>query len=468
MGNVKNACLEYGLYAGTMTVKEYPKEINDPALDKTCRLAALRSFAANIPKDQFLRTEVNNHIHTIYSFSPYTPSMAALKARDAGLGAAGSVDHDSVAAAEEMISACSVLGIGGCSGFEVRVSFKNGLFAGRKINNPDSSGNAYMTVQGIPAHQIQKAGMFLSPIREQRLKRTKAMAISANAILKEAGFAMIDFDRDIAAKSKYGEGGGITERHLLAAIAEKIINRFGKGVSLAEGLEKKLQIKITPKFAALLSDLDNPHCFYDLLGILKTEILPGIFIQPDLNECIPVEKVTAFAASICAIPAYAYLGDVCESPTGDKKAEKFEDDYIEELFAELARLKFKAVTYMPPRNTKGQLLRVKKLCAEWGFMEISGVDINSSRQSFNCPEVLQDEFRHLLDTTWALIAHEKLASVDRRYGLFSEDNPLISFGLAERLAIYTKLGKKLNLYHPEESAVEMICKLEGNKEGLYE
>jgi hypothetical protein len=93
-------------------------------------------------------------------------------------------------------------------------------------------------------------------------------------------------------------------------------------------------------------------------------------------------------------------------------------------------------------------------------MEISGVDINSSRQSFNCPEVLKNEFRHLLDTTWALIAHERLASVDARYGLFSETNPVSSMSLPERLSFYAGLGKKLDLFHPDESAAKLAKEID--------
>ena len=219
-------------------------------------------------------------------------------------------------------------------------------------------------------------------------------------------------------------------------------------------------IKVSPKLNSVLTDPGNPHYLYDLLGVLKTEFLPGIYIQPDEKECIPAEEVTAFARSIAAIPAYAYLGDVGESPTGDKKAEKFEDDYIDELFAELSRLGYLALTYMPPRNTMAQLQKLRRLASEWGFMEISGVDINSSRQSFNCPEVLRDEFRHLLDTTWALIAHERFASVNARYGLFSADNPLASMDLGGRLAIYAGAGKKLDLYHPDDSAADIAAEIE--------
>jgi hypothetical protein len=369
-----------------------------------------------------------------------------------------------------MIAACAILGIGGCTGFEVRVSFKTGAdgkpgpFAGRKINNPDSEGLVYMTVQGIPAPALPKVRDFLAPVRKERLARTFQMAASANALLHEAGLPEIDFQREVIDTSMYAHGGEITERHLLAAAAEKLIAAYGKGPALNEKLALHFGLTPPAKIAQALSDPDNPHYLYDLLGVLKTDFLNRIFIQPGGKECINAEAVTAFADSIGAIPAYAYLGDIAESPTGDKKAEKFEDDYIEELFDCLSRLGYRAVTYMPPRNTPEQLRRVQRLCAERGFMEISGVDINSSRQSFNCPEILRDECRHLLDTTWALIAHERLGSLDPRFGLFSPDNPLVTVPLQKRLAAYALAGKDLNLENPEASAPGILKKLQ---EGRY-
>jgi hypothetical protein len=278
------------------------------------------------------------------------------------------------------------------------------------------------------------------------------MAENANVLLREAGLGEIDFDRDIREKSCYDTGGEITERHLLAAAAEKLIARYGRGPALGAGLKTAFGVDPGPKIAALLSDPDNPHCLFDLLGVLKSAFLPRIFIQGGEAECIPARKVTEFALSIGAIPAYAYLGDVGESPTGDKKAEKFEDDFLEALFDELKAMGYRAVTYMPPRNTAEQLRRVRQLCREQGFMEISGVDINSSRQSFNCPKVLEPAFRHLVDTTWALIAHERLATVDPRLALFSPENPLSGVSLEKRLEIYAEKGKKFDPYKSDESA----------------
>ena len=54
---------------------------------------------------------VNNHIHTTYSFSPYTPAAAVYEAWKAGLSTAGIMDHDSVGGAMEFIEAGKILGI---------------------------------------------------------------------------------------------------------------------------------------------------------------------------------------------------------------------------------------------------------------------------------------------------------------------------------------------------------------------
>jgi hypothetical protein len=444
-------------------MKNWLDIVNDPLAGVPERLAALGELKKTVisvrnsggPQKN---GEINNHIHTMYSFSPYTPSMAAYRAWAAGLEAAGSVDHDSAAAAEEMLAACGILGIGGCVGFEVRVSFKTGpdgkesFFAGRKINNPDSPGLAYMTVQGIPAPALKRVGKFLDPIRQERRLRTREMCSAANTLLLGAGFGEIDFDKDIIGASRFEQGGEITERHLLQAAAHRFIEVLGKGPAIPKKLTSLFGITVPAALSQNLSDAENPHYLYDLLGVLKSGFLGRIFIQPGEKECPPASTVTAFASSIGAIPAYAYLGDIKESPTGDKKAEKFEDDYIETLFDELARLGYRALTYMPPRNTREQLRRVQRLCAERGFMEISGVDINSSRQSFNCPQVLEPDFCHLIDTTWALIAHERLASYDGNLGLFSPRSPLASRSLPERIAAYAVAGKALNPEDTESSA----------------
>ena len=58
------------------------------------------------------------------------------------------------------------------------------------------------------------------------------------------------------------------------------------------------------------------------------------------------EDFVKFAKEMGAIPAYAYLGDVGESVTGDKKAQKFEDAYLPELLVEIKKIGMKNNTFI--------------------------------------------------------------------------------------------------------------------------
>ena len=93
------------------------------------------------------------------------------------------------------------------------------------------------------------------------------------------------------------------------------------------------------------------------------------------------------------------------------------------------------------------------MCQTHGLMEISGVDINSSRQSFRCPEILRPEFNHLIESTWALIAHEKLSTIDSSWGIFSPSNPLAGKSLSQRLARYAGIGASLDPRKYDESEI---------------
>ena len=419
--------------------------------NKRSRLFGLEKIykLIKIGEKQFKKTEeVNNHVHTIYSFSSYSPSMAAYLAWKAGLQAVGIMDHDSVSGCKELIEACKIIGIASTVGFELRVNFSETIVEGRKLNNPDSKNVGYIAIHGIPESKLLEAKKFLNPIQIARNKRNKKILAKLNNLIKNYGMKEIDFKKEIYDISQAKEGGSITERHILYAFAKKIIQKTAKREKLISFLKDNLDIVLSKKIKKFLLDENNQFYLYDLLGILKSSFLDKIFIQPDYEECISVYEAVKFSNSINAIPAYAYLGDVTDSPTGDKRAEKFEDDFLEELIPELKKIGFKAITYMPPRNTLNQLLRLQRLCRKYEFMEISGVDINSPRQSFNYAIILRPEFAHLIEATWALIAHEKLANYDEKYALFNNRNPFKAKSLKERIVTYSEFGRRIDSRHP--------------------
>jgi hypothetical protein len=401
---------------------------------------AMRSGRIAVPE---AGEDVNNHIHTIYSFSPYSPAEAVWRSFTAGLRTAGIMDHDSISGAEEFIEAGRIIGLATTIGVECRCDFSATPLAGRRINNPDQLSNAYIALHGIPHPCIRKVSAYFKPLREARNRRNRRMVQRLNDILVDPQLSL-DFDKDVVPLSMHHEGGSITERHILFALSQKLIRGCGRGSALLEFLHGDLGLNITARVRELLRDEHNPHYPYDLLGALKSELVGRFYIDAD-EECPPVRESLAFCESVGAVSAYAYLGDISESVTGDKKAQSFEDGYLEELFETLEDLGFRAVTYMPNRNTPWQLARVQSLCRQHGLFEISGVDINSPRQAFTCPEIQQRQFRHLIDSTWALIGHEAAASADPGGGMFAPKTIQEYPQLGQRIEVFGRTGRNYGL-----------------------
>jgi hypothetical protein len=152
---------------------------------------------------------------------------------------------------------------------------------------------------------------------------------------------------------------------------------------------------------------DLPRHF--LLGVFKSCLVESFYMDAD-DELPHITDFISLAERLGAVPAYAYLGDVGVSVTGDKKPQKFEDSCLDELLSYLSDTGIRAVTYMPARNTEKQLARIKALCESHGFLQISGEDINMPLQSFVCEKIETPEFKHLINSAWALIGHELAAT----------------------------------------------------------
>ena len=229
-----------------------------------------------------------------------------------------------------------------------------------------------MTFHSIRERYFTQTADFLKPYRERRNARNVLML---KRISEKTGIPL-DFEEDVLPLSEYTNGGSVTERHLLFALAKKV---------LPHGTEEEQ---------------------YKLLGSYKAGLIREVYIEPT-DELMPLSEAITFAKDVDAILCYPYLGDVTVSPTGDKKAAKFEDDYLDELIAYLPEAGIPAVTFMPSRNTVAQLDRLMGLCEQYGLKQISGEDINSPSQSFICKQLADPRFAHLVDAAWKLVEREK-------------------------------------------------------------
>jgi len=360
------------------------KCLNEGSKDE--RLSALTRAVAHVGFPPVDPRMVNNHVHTTYSFSPYSPTAAVYAARTEGIATCGIVDHDSMGGAREFIAAGKVVGIPTTVGVEARVSFRETPFADRRTNNPDQIGVSYLVLHAVPHENIENVQAYFAPLRERRNARNRAMIARINALYAADGVSL-DLERDVLPLSQFADGGSVTERHLMLALARQLIS-LGKA-SLPQNA----------------SELETMLAEYDLVGALKKECIPKVFV-PATDECPSLSEFVRFAASVNGILAYAYLGDVTSSVTGDKKAQKFEDDYLDELFETIYDAGIRAVTYMPTRNTQSQLDRLRTLCERYGMLQISGEDINSPRQKFIIEKMREEQFSNLIESTWQLIRHE--------------------------------------------------------------
>jgi len=362
--------------------------LNSP--NKAERLEALKELMA-LYKSGTLDTpitgrNVNNHIHTTFSFSPYSPTKAVYLSWQSGLATTGIMDHDSVGGAEEFIVAGEIIGMPVTVGFELRCSMKGTPFEGRRINNPDQDSVVYLAMHGIPHHMLATAENFLAPYREKRNARNRKMVDRLNQTLKAYDLTL-DFDSDIIPLSQYPLGGSVTERHILYSLASKLS---------AEEMHR-----------------------YFLLGMFKSQLVSQFYVDAD-EELPHITDFVSLATELGAIPAYAYLGDVGVSVTGDKRSQKFEDSYLDELISYLSNIGIRAVTYMPARNSDEQLKRIKFLCNRNNLLQISGEDINSPMQKFICDKIETTEFEHLIDSAWALVGHEIASKDNISNGFFSK------------------------------------------------
>ena len=374
-------------------------KLNAPT--REARLANLKEVLKDTVFPPMVPQYINNHIHTTYSFSPYSPTAAVYAARMEGLCTAGIIDHDSISGAEEFIEAAKLVEIPVTIGMEARVSMDGTRLEGRRTNNPDQVGVSYMTIQSVPHDKIDTLTAFFKPYQAARHARNRKMVARINELLPAIA---LDYEADVLPLSLAHENGGVTERHLMYALAIKLVKQVGKGEAMIKKLEA-LGLTLSEKQQKQLLDEKYPFYEYDLLGILKSAFVPKIYIDAT-DECPKLSDMVKLCSDVDAYLCYAYLGDVGDSVTGDKKAQKFEDDYLDDVFECLKEEGVKAVTYMPTRNTPQQLTRLRKLCDDYGMFQISGEDINSPRQSFVIKAMENPLFQNLIDATWKLIEHE--------------------------------------------------------------
>lgn len=409
------------------------------------RITALKEIKALIDEKKIkpvsVESYVNDHIHTKYSFSPYTPSSAVFYAWQAGLETCGIMDHETTRGCKEFIEAGKILDIPVTCGLECRVKMTETALFGKRINNQYQDSLAYFVMHGIPHQMLDKVDEVFKPLREKRKERIKSICCKLNALADNSALAL-DFERDVLSISFFKYGGTVTERHICQALARKLISVYKDAKGILSALNDVFGCTLAHEAEEKICSATEKELEYLVIDVIKRSDLFGAYIDAD-EECLHVTELVELCQSVGAICAYAYLGDVFDNVTQNHcGTKKYEDGYLELLISELKRLNVSALTYMPSRNTRKQSERIIALCEKNSLLQISGEDINSYNQPFVTDLMLDPIFSHLKDSTYAIIGNEISATVNIDNSMFSKKNKEAIACLNDKISYYAKIGKK--------------------------
>ena len=75
------------------------------------------------------------------------------------------------------------------------------------------------------------------------------------------------------------------------------------------------------------------------------------------------------------------------------------------------------------------------------MFQISGEDINSPLQKFICDKIETQEFKHLIDSAWALVGHELATADGLNKGMFSAETIAMFPDINVRVGHFAELAK---------------------------
>jgi hypothetical protein len=422
------------------SIEEFEKKLDsfDPGQRKEALRVLSEMAGAGEIEPAPVRTDVNLHCHTFFSYNTYgySPSKFAWLARKAGLAVAGVVDFDVLDALEEFLDACRLLGIKGSAGLETRVFVPE--FATRVINSPGEPGISYHMGVGFPSANVpEEQQEFLTGLRETAQRRNRELMGRVNRHLRPVE---LDYEQDVLTLTP---SGNATERHMCLAYARKAREIFGQAEELSNFWSEKL--------GELIETSQLPES-RDLLNTIRAKTMKrgGVgYIQPDKGSFPWMADTNKFILAAGAIPVHTWLDGTSDG-----------EQAIEELLEVAMSSGAAAINVIPDRNyTPGagdektkNLYRVIELAEQLGLVVVEGTEMNSPGQKF-VDDFASEELRPLvpvfLKGAHIVYAHSVL---QRKCGLgYTSDWANKNFAsAAEKNAFFEQVGRSLEPQREDE------------------
>ncbi|HBK02141.1 MAG TPA: hypothetical protein DDY77_03835 [Clostridiales bacterium] len=392
------------------------EKLKSPSSRKRLKAVKKLKKEAEPKKRQIASGEsVNLQIHTTYSFSPYTPSMAAYMAHKFSLTVAGITDDYTLAGAKEFIKACDILGITYSVGMELRGDFGDGY--------------ANIALFGVAQKYFKTLEKKTAKLRARQKENVLKTIEAVNKRTEKDGI-VVSFEKDVKPLMKRAGCKVFSSKYVYYATAEKIIEKFSAGEEtvdyiLSEGLD------LTQNEVGLLRDVTNPYYAYDLAQILLENYR---ILNVKKNYASP-EEIISIGRSVGAICAYEYVLKRRGAPLSDEELIKKHTA----LVLRLKKLGFDAISFDPTKFSKEVLDSLLKDLEQNEMLPLHLSRVEFPRRRFDCNRIEGEENEKMINSAFAVVGSEMSENSRDGYG-FNYKNVELTF--AEKLKLFAKIGRK--------------------------
>lgn len=401
---------------------DYILKLNDPKKKK--RLSSAVKLGKLIKKEGKRKAQraCCGFIHSAYSFSPYTPAMAAYMVYNNGLSCAGMVDTGTLSGGEEFLSVCRTFGVSGAVGVGYTTLLPKPYRKLCNIFSRDYHQFVYLAAFGIPENAYGKMDKFLTSYRAEREECNRKILAQINSQFR--GLGVISYEEDVLEGTKAVEGGAVTRSHVMLALAKRVIKMAGTGAALVDYLAKVQKISLSSREEKLLLSASNINYEYDLCAILTKKL--------KVDDEKYTSKIHQFTGATLA------AGGLVFYPLNEKDVVEGGEKYIDDLIATLKQLSIHGVAYQSANITQHLSYLEDRLLAE-GLMGIDGNNIHSAR------DVLYTGLMTPLQEKcfYALVGNAYLAGLDPMDAFYGPRTERRFPAFSDRLRVFEEVGKKL-------------------------
>ena len=369
--------------------------------------------------------EINLNVHTDFSFSPYSPTMAAYMAYKNGVKIACACDYGTEYGGTEFIDACNYLGVSAISGFEVTLSEEN-------------KKECLCAIYCITPEAMAKFKPLLSAFREACLQRAKKVCEKINKKLRKYDIE-IDYEKDVYKFVKGRKGATLTLKHVYMAAGKKLQSKFGKGRKLAEFLRTSLCLDIQEGEYNLLCDANNPFYKYDLISTLRHNFdnIEGGLTPPAFADYLAVAKEYG------AVVAYEYVAPnnwLKNQTESERTLQEFKD-----MVDSVKSRGFNAVCISSLNISDDMIVSFTNVLKEKQMIAIFAEKTEYPRSHF--VSVAPRGARPYIEKcAYALLGNNISMNINQVDGLFTQKSVVKCEDFLKRLTMFAQIGRNSDNY----------------------